>query len=157
VTEVVFHRSRWLSGFYFVMTFVTAAFAILFAMIAVGNAVEKSPWSDKGWNVAAWIVGALSWGFGAPQMWQMGRSYKRSYVAVGADTLRIRVSESEGEVRVPLSGILGITLKRSIRFNTCTLTTADARYVLTKENCSHADRVAALIAERSGKPLELEA
>ncbi len=157
MTDVVFHRSRWLSGFYLVMSFVMVALAVLFAMIAMGNAVEKSPWSDKGWNVAAWIVGALSWGLGAPQMWQMGRFYRRSYVAIDGDTLRILISDPQGEVRVPLSGILGVSLKRSIRFNTCTVITEDARYLLTKENCSHPDRVAALVAERTGKPLELEA
>jgi hypothetical protein len=156
MNEIVFHRSRWLSGFYFVMSVVMLAFALLFAVVALGDAMEKAPWSNKAWGVVSWTVGALSWGTGTIQMWQMGRGYSRSYVAVGPDALRIRVSGDEGEIRIPLSDILHVSHKRSIRFNTCTVTTEDARYKLTKDNCSHPEKIAALVAERTGKPLEAE-
>jgi hypothetical protein len=86
----------------------------------------------------------------------MGQGYARSYVAITSDALRIRVSADEGEVRIPLSDILHVSHKRTIRFNTCTVTTNGARYKLTKDNCSHPERIAALVAERSGKPLEVE-
>jgi hypothetical protein len=156
MNEIVLHRSRWLSGFYFVMSVVMLGFALLFAIVALGNAVENTPWRDKAWGVVGWTVGALSWGIGTIQMWQMGREYARSYVAIDSDALRIRVSGDEGEIRIPLSDVLHVSHKRTIRFNTCTVTTPDARYKLTKDNCSHPERIAALVAERTGKPLEVE-
>jgi hypothetical protein len=156
MNEIVFHRSRWLSGFYFVMSFVMVAFSLLFAIVALGNAVENVPWGNKAWNVVGWAVGALSWGMGTIQMWQMGRAYSRSYVAIGPDTLRIHVSGDEGEIRIPLSDILHVSHKRTMRVNTCTVTTEEARYKLTKDNCSHPEKIAALVAERTGKPLEVE-
>jgi hypothetical protein len=156
MNEIVFHRSRWLSGFYFVMSVVMAGFALLFAVVALGNAVENVPWGDKAWGVVGWTVGALSWGIGAIQMWQMGRGYARSYVAIGSDSLRIRVSADEGEIRIPLSDIRHVSHKRSIRFNTCTVSTTEASYKLTKDNCSHPEKIAALVAERTGKPIEVE-
>ena len=156
MNEIVFHRTRWLSGFYFVMSVVMAGFAPLFAIVALANAAENTPWGDKAWSVAGWTVGALSWGIGAIQMWQMGRGYARSYVAIGPDALRIRVSPDEGEIRIPLSDILHVSHKRTIRFNTCTVTTEEATYRLTKDNCSHTERIAALLAERTGKALEVE-
>ena len=156
MNEVMFHRSRWLSGFFYVMSVVMAGLALLFAVVALGNAAENTPWRDKAWGVVGWTVGALSWGIGAIQMWQMGRGYARSYVAVGSDALRIRVSADEGEMRIPLSDVLHVSHKRSIRFNTYMVTTNDATYKLTKDNCSHPERIAALVAERTGKPLEVE-
>ena len=156
MNEIVFHRSRWLSGFYFAMAVVMLSFALLFAVVALGNAVENTPWRDKAWGVVSWTVGALSWGMGTVQMWQMGRGYARSYVAIGPDELRIRVSADEGEIRISLRDILHVSHKRTIRFNTCTVTTTDARYKLTKDNCSHPEKIAALVAERTGKPLEVE-
>ena len=156
MNDIVFHRSRWLSGFYFAMSVVMLAFALLFAVVALGNAVENVTWGNKAWSVVGWTVGALSWGMGTIQMWQMGRGYARSYVAIGSDVLRIRVSADEGEIRISLSDILHVSHKRSIRFNTCTVTTQEARYKLTKDNCSHPEKIAALIAERAGKPLEVE-
>jgi hypothetical protein len=156
MNEIVFHRSRWLSSFYFVMSVVMVGFALLFGMVALGVAVGTGQGSDKTWNVVGWAVGALSWGMGAIQMWQMGRGYARSYVAITSDALRIRVSADEGEVSIPLSDILHVSHKRTIRFNTCTVTTNGARYKLTKDNCSHPERIAALVAERTGKPLEVE-
>jgi hypothetical protein len=156
MNEIVFHRSRWLSGFYFAMSVVMVAFALLFAVVALGNAVENTPWRGKTWGVVGWTVGALSWGMGTIQMWQMGRAYARSYVAIGSDALRIRVSSDEGEIRIPLGDILHVSHKRTLRFNTCKVSTTDARYKLTKDNCSHPEKIAALVAERTGKPLEAE-
>jgi hypothetical protein len=158
--ETIVRYSRGLIGVYYALVAATGIISVLCLMAALGMAVETGPWTHKLWSVVSWIGGAVSFALMTIQLYTMGRTYARTYVAIGPEGVRIHLPKSDGillaignELRFKWSEIANITYEHNLRKRVCRFTAGDYIYTLTQSNCPSPDTVAQLLAEKKGVPL----
>lgn len=155
-SETIVRYSLGLIGIYYVLVGGSWIICACSLMVALGTALESGSWIAKTFAVVSWVGGALMFGLMAIQLYSTARQYRHTYVAIGPEGLRIKLPHSNvhEERRYQWTEIAGLTYEHNLRKRICRFTGGDFRYTLTQNNCPSPGKVAQLIAERKGVPLE---
>lgn len=152
--EIVYRRTGlcWLY-YLFVLTFVLLGLLLL--VVAMGQAGDEGPWSGKWMSVVGWAVAGLSWLMGVPQMWSMAKSYGRNEVRLDGSRFALHTPAGT-DLQFAFCDVRQVSWNGGLRSRLCTVETGTSSYQFDTRVCPRAGHVARLVAERSGRNLQIE-
>ena len=153
MTTIVYTR-KGLSWLYNIFLVVFVALGLLLLLAAFGEAVGKEPWSSKWMGVVAFGLAGLSWLLGAPQMWTLGRRYARNVVRIDVATFSLH-SAGGTDIQFALADVTAVRWNPKWKSRLCTVETSSSTFEFDTRACPKVKRVAAVIAERAGKGLQV--
>ena len=147
-------RRAGLSYLYYTFVGLFAILGVLFAMAAFGSTLGPAPWSEKWQTLLIFGLAALSWPLGIPSMWSAAKSYARNEVRLEDGQFFLRTPAGTGLV-FALADVTQVSWNPGLRSRQCTVVTPAATYRFDTRLCPRVAHVARLIAEHSGRPLQI--
>lgn len=152
--EIVYRR-RGLSWLYYFFVVVFVLLGLLFLVVSLGRAAGEDPWSAKWMSVVGFAVAGLSWLMGAPQMWSRAKSYGRNEVRLDGSRFALHTPAAH-DLQFAFCDVRQVSWNGGLRSRLCTVETGTATYQFDTRECPRAGHVARLVAERSGRNLQIE-
>jgi hypothetical protein len=152
--EIVYSRKS-LGMLYYVFAVLFVILGILFLLVAVGSATGSDPWSGKLLAVFVSALVGISWLAGTPQMWSMGKSYRRNEVRLDGSGFSLHTPAGH-DIRFVFAGVRQVSWNPGLRSRLCTVETDAMVYKFDGRSCPRTREVAHLVAERAGLTLQVQ-
>ena len=154
MNETRYHR-RGLSALYYFFAAIFVPLGVLLVMAGLGYGLQDEAWSDKWPGVLGFLAAGVSWLMGIPSMWGMAKSYAANEVQLDGTRFRLRTPAGK-ELAFALADVVAVRWNPGLRARVCTVETGRETFRFDARACPRIGAVAHMLAERAGKPLELE-